>query len=47
MTANLQSYMEKLLDLGDGMRMRVPCLLLLRGQSDYIDNLSKELSKNM
>ena len=35
-------------NLGDRMGMRVPCLLLFRGlHSDYIDILSKELSKNM
>ena len=37
----------KAVNLCDGMGMRVPCLLLFRGQSDYIDILSKELSKNM
>ena len=37
----------KAVNLGDGIRMRVPCLLLFRGQSDYIDILSKKLSKNM
>ena len=39
---------DKAVSVGDGMGMRVPCLLsLFRGQSDYIDILSKELSKNM
>ena len=37
----------KAVNLGDRMGMRVPCLLLFRGQSDYIDILSKEFSKNM
>ena len=37
----------KAVNLGDAMGMTVPCLLLFRGQSDYIDILSKELSKNM
>ena len=37
----------KVVNLGDGMGMRVPYLLLFRGQSDYIDILSRELSKNM
>ena len=37
----------KTVNLGDGMGMRVPYLLLFRGQSDYIDILSKELFKNM
>ena len=37
----------KAINLGDGMGMRVPCLLLFRGQSDYIDILFEELSKNM
>ena len=37
----------KTVNLGDGMGMRVPYLLLFRGQSDYIDILSRELSKNM
>ena len=37
----------KAVNLGDGMGMRAPCLLLFRGQSDYIDIFSKELSKNM
>ena len=37
----------KAVNLGDGMGMRVPCLLLFLGQSDYIDILSKELFKNM
>ena len=37
----------KAVNLGDGVEMRVPCLLFFRGQSDYINILSKELSKNM
>ena len=37
----------KAVNLVDGMRMRVPCLLVFRGQSDYIDILSRKLSKNM
>ena len=37
----------KAVNLDDGMGMKVPCLLLFRRQSDYIDILSKELSKNM
>ena len=37
----------KVVNLGDGMGMRVPYLLLFRGQSDYIDILSREFSKNM
>ena len=39
--------MAKAVNLGDGMGMRVPCLLIFCGQSDYIDILSKELFKNM
>ena len=40
--------MEKLLTyVGDGMGMRVPYMLLLRGQSEFIDILSNELSKNV
>ena len=31
----------KAVNLGDGIRMRVPYLLLFRGQSYYIDILSK------
>ena len=37
----------KAVNLGDGVEIRVPCLLSFRGQSDYINILSKELSKNM
>ena len=29
------------------MGMRVPCILLLRGQSEFIDILNNELSKNV
>ena len=34
-------------NLSDEKGLRVLCLLLFRGQSDYIDILSKKLSKNM
>ena len=37
----------KAVNLGDRVEIRVPCLLFFRGQSDYINILSKELSKNM
>ena len=38
---------DKAVNFGKGMGMRVPCLLLFHGQSDYIDILNKELSKNV
>ena len=38
---------DKAVNFGNGMGMRVPYLLLFHGQSDYIDILTKELSKNM
>ena len=34
-------------NLSDEKGLRALCLLLFRGQSDYIDVLSKKLSKNM
>ena len=37
----------KAVNLDDGMGMRDLCLSLFCGQSEYIDILSKELSKNM
>ena len=37
----------KAVNLGDGMRVRVSCILLFRGQIDFIDILRNELSKNM
>ena len=37
----------KAVNLGDGMGMRVPCILVFRGQSEFIDILSNELSKHM
>ena len=39
--------MAKAVNLGDGMGMRVPCILVFRGQSEFIDILSNELSKHM
>ena len=38
---------SKAVNLADGMGMRVSSLLLFRGQSDYIDILSKDLSEIM
>ena len=37
----------KAFNLGDGMGMRFPCILVFRGQSEFIDILSNELSKHM
>ena len=37
----------KAVNLGDRMGMRIPYLVLFRRKSDYIDILSKELSKTM
>ena len=37
----------KAVNLGDGMRMTVPCILLFRGQKEFIDILSNKLYKNM
>ena len=36
----------KAVNLGDGMRVRVPCILF-RGQIEFIDILRNELSKKM
>ena len=38
---------SKVFNLGDGKRMRVSYILLFRGQSEFIDTLSNELSKKM
>ena len=38
---------DKAVNLGDGMGMRVPYILIFRGQSEFIDILSNEISKNM
>ena len=37
----------KAVNLGNEMGMRVPCILLFCGQSEFIDILTNELSKNM
>ena len=38
---------DKAVNLGDRMGMRVPYILIFRGQSEFIDILSNEISKNM
>ena len=36
---------QKTVNLGDGLRMRIPCKLIFRGQSQFVDILEQELCK--
>ena len=37
---------QKTVNLGDGLRMRNPCKLIFRGQSQFVDILEQELCKH-
>ena len=37
---------QKTVNLGDGLGMRIPCKLIFRGQSQFVDILEQEFCKH-